>query len=793
MAAGILKRTINATRLIYFLYQVLEIAFSPALALYLLYRGMRDPGYFAHIGERFGFPPRSYEPTGPGPVWFHAVSVGEVLSAVELIRRMRADRPRSEIFVSTTTLAGRATADRALGGLADGVFYAPIDYRSVVRRVLRRLRPALVVILETEIWPNLYREAKRAGASLLVVNGRISDRALPRYRKWAWFFRHALRWPDQILAQSEQDAIRYVQAGAARERVRVAGNLKYDFEPPARLAPEIAAFFERVRPAEVWIAASTMPPAVAGDPDEDDAVVEAFQTLAKAHPGLLLILAPRRPERFEVAAGKLARAGVSFVRRSTLGAGGSDPVSPGVLLLDSIGELAAVFGRASVVFMGGTLASRGGHNILEPAYFAKPIMAGPHMENFAAIAEEFSLAGGVVRIASAAELAPAVETLLRDRSRAAEMGRRARELAMSKRGVVARIAQELMQAAARGVPSPPRTPAARLALGPLAALWEIGNRWNLARKRAAQRKLDTPVISVGSLNMGGAGKSPVVAHLARRLAEQGREPAILTRGYRRKSANGVLVVPRGQRAAVSETGDEAQMFVRSGVAHVGIGADRYQAGRAVEAHCKPGVFLLDDGFQHVQLARDHDIVLVDALDPLGGGIFPLGRRREPLGALARAAIVLVTRTEPGGSIEGIERLVRRHNATAPIFRSRVTPREWVQIGSCARLATGDPPFRRVAAFCALGSPRAFRRTLRELDLEPVVCRAFRDHHRYRPEELRRLAEEASAAGAEAIVTTQKDVMNLCEGAAELLAPHRTYWLTIEVEIENEAELLRRLS
>ena len=188
------------------------------------------------MDERFGFLPPSFKPTGPGSFWFHAVSVGEVLSAVELIRRVRSIQPHAEIFVSVSTLAGREVADRRLAGLANGVFYAPLDYRSVIRRVLRRIRPAVVVVLETEIWPNLYRESKRAGASLMVVNGRISDRALPRYKRWSGFFKHVLRWPDAILVQSEQDRERYLMAGAPEDRVRVAGNLKYDFTPPATAA-----------------------------------------------------------------------------------------------------------------------------------------------------------------------------------------------------------------------------------------------------------------------------------------------------------------------------------------------------------------------------------------------------------------------------------------------------------------------------------------------------------------------------------------------------------------------------
>ena len=277
-AVAILKRTINATRLIYFLYQILQLALSPAVALYLLYRGIRDRRYFARLGERLGFLPASLQTTAADAIWFHAVSVGEVLSALEVIRRLRAERPSVPIFVSTTTLAGRATAEQRLRDLAQGIFFAPLDYRSVVRRVLRRIRPAAVVILETEIWPNLYRESKRAGASLLVVNGRISDRALPRYRRWRGFFRHALIWPDAIFAQSAEDARRFIGAGAPAERVSVAGNLKYDFTPAA--SGPATQILNGVRPEAIWIAASTMPPQESTDPDEDDAVIAAFEALA---------------------------------------------------------------------------------------------------------------------------------------------------------------------------------------------------------------------------------------------------------------------------------------------------------------------------------------------------------------------------------------------------------------------------------------------------------------------------------------------------------------------------------
>jgi 3-deoxy-D-manno-octulosonic-acid transferase len=688
------------------------------------------------------------------------------------------------MYVSTTTLAGRATADQKLEGLADGVFFAPLDYRSLVRRVLRRLRPAAVVILETEIWPNLYRESKRAGASLIVVNGRISDRALPRYQRWNWFFCHVLRCADMIFAQSAEDEHRFVTAGARLDHVEAVGNLKYDFTPPSSgIAPTIAEFLRRTKPEKIWIAASTMPPADSTDVDEDDEVLRAFAQVSR--PGLLLILAPRRPERFDVVAEKLKRTGVNFVRRTNL----SSLELPGVLLVDSIGDLAALFERADVVFIGGTLARRGGHNILEPAYFAKPVIIGPHMENFAAIARDFRAAEAVASIENSAALGGAVFSLL---DHPGTLGASAHEVAMSKRGVVDRIAKEVWTAYSNGVPDPPRTLLARVVLTPLSWCWSAGHRANIIRQRAKCRNLSTPVISIGGLTMGGSGKSPMVAHLARRLREQGRNPAILTRGYHRKSHDQLVIVPRGEKASTELTGDEAQIYVRAGDAHVGIGSDRYDTGRRIEQTLSPDIFILDDGFQTIRLARTQDIVMIDALDPFGGGLFPLGRSREPRRSLARASAIVVTRVETGHDITGLRCHLRELNPEAPIYVSRIAPREWIDYEQNTATAVAEAKLGKVAAFCGLGNPRAFWQTLDELQIEVAFRWAFSDHHHYRPVELERLAKQAADCGAEALVTTEKDMINLCADASALVAPCKLLWLKIGIEIENEEEFLQQI-
>ncbi len=706
---------------------------------------------------------------------------------MELLRKLRAGFPESRLFVSTATLAGRATADEKLRSLADGVFYAPADYVFAVRRVLRTLRPSVVVVAETEIWPNLFRETKRTGAALVVVNGRISDRAFPRYLPFRRLFAAVLPHADAILAQTEAIRERFLALGAPPERTRAAGNFKYDFEARAA-APgsPVMELIERTGPGTVWIAASTMPPAEAGDLDEDDAVLAAYTDLARRHRDLLLILVPRKPERFDAAARKLEAAGIPYLRRTALD--GRSAARPYVLLLDTIGELGGLFAAADVVFMGGSLARRGGHNTLEPALFAKPVITGPHMENFQAIDDQFRAAGASVRIGDASELAGAVDRLLADPDEAREIGRRALACAEARRGATASTVEEVRKLHRAHIPR------YRPAMPWYAAAWLLSRVWltGSKRKQAAglrgRRTLDAPVISVGNLTMGGTGKTPCVLRLAEMSAELGRRPGILTRGYGRGTLEKNLVLAPGAVVRPEYSGDEPQIFVRSGVAAVGIGADRFASGTLLVRDFGVDLLLLDDGFQHWRLARDVDVVLIDALNPLGGGgVFPMGRLREPVEALARADIILITRSQFSDLAPAIEQLASRINPRAPVFRAGVEPRAWVEHLTGRRFPPGEPPFERAGVFCGLGNPQSFRRTLARLGVEPVEWIEFQDHHRYRVHEVRRIARTMHARGATALVTTEKDAVNLCEACGELTAPLKVYWLQITMRIEREQE------
>ena len=774
-------------KLIVFLSLVIRTLAFPLLPLYILRRVIRDRNWLRRLPERFGRLPASFTRTPPGALWLHAVSVGEVLSAIELLRQFRAAQPYAPIYVSTTTLAGRAVADEKLRGLADGVFYLPLDYGFAVRRVLRTIRPNVVVILETELWPTLFRTVAGAGCELLIVNGRISDAAWPRYRRWRLLFGHVLTLPRTIAVQSDVDRRRFVELGAPEEKVVVSGNLKYDSAPATAAPPDaVQSLLARTGPAHIWIAASTTAPVEPGDPDEDDAVIAAFRELTHDFPRLLMILVPRKPERFAAAAAKLAEAGISHVRRSGVGPHEELPL-PGILLLDSLGELNSLFSLADVVFVGGTLAQRGGHNILEPAASGKTVVVGPHMENFAAIAAEFRDVGAMIEIGTPSELAPTIAALLRDPAQRESVGRRALKLAESKRGATARAVQGIVEARDRAIPRfQSRGPAWPL-LWLLALIWKAGNLWKERRDTAHVRSLRKPVISVGGIGMGGTGKTPVALLLARRLAASGLRPAILTRGYGRRAASRVVIVPAGGEVSVDQTGDEAQIFVCDGHADTGIAADRYEAGRMLEQLTSPDVFILDDGFQHRRLKRDVNLVLIDALDPFAGGeVFPAGRLREPLRALARADAFLITRAEPGRPYRGVCEVLAHHNPKAPVFHSRAVSNGWTDY------ATGrpaNPDGHEVIAFCGIGNPHSFWQTLDDLHIEPRLAWAFGDHHTYTTREMQRLGAEAKGSGVRFLLTTRKDSFNLPGNATELVAPASIIWLDIEAQVFEEEEFI----
>jgi 3-deoxy-D-manno-octulosonic-acid transferase len=417
----------------YWLYSAL-LALALILTLpYWLMQMSRHGKYRAGLRERLGRVPAHLVAGAARPtIWVHAVSVGEVRAVSHLIAELGLRFPQHRIVVSTTTDTGQKLARKSFGG--GNVFYFPLDLAFAIRPYLRLLRPELVVMAETEFWPNFLRLARASGARIAVVNARISDRSWPRYRQFRFAYARILRSLDLFLAQSEDDAKRLCDIGAPAERVYVSGNLKFDVPTPP--APPIVAslrsLLQQSGAGPVIVCGSTVD-------EEEPLLLRAFENVLASYPRAVMILAPRHPERFTVVAQLLEKLGIRFWRRS-LWTG--DAIAGGVLLIDTIGELAALYALADVAFVGGSLVPQGGHNIIEPAQYGVAIVVGSHTENFRDIVRIFQ-SRDAVRVVGPVELPLVLMELLSNRSAREALGRRAAETLRSQTGATRRTAEAL--------------------------------------------------------------------------------------------------------------------------------------------------------------------------------------------------------------------------------------------------------------------------------------------------------------------------------------------------------------
>lgn len=367
-----------------------------------------------------------------GTIWVHAVSLGEVLAVAGLVEELKRQGAKRRVFVSTTTDTGQELARKRFG--AENVFYFPMDFGFAIRPYIAKLRPKMVVIAETEFWPNFLRLAHASGARIAVVNGRISDRSRPRSRRFRGLLKRVLVNIDLFLAQTDEDSIRLQEIGAEPERVRVAGNLKFDIPeaPPTTIVEQIRRSIQISGDGPILVCGSTVD-------GEEALLLKAFENLLVQHPRGVMILAPRHPERFETVAGLLEKMSIQFRRRSSWD---GNRLGGGVLLLDSIGELASLYAVADLAFIGGSLVPRGGHNIIEPARYGVATVVGNHTENFRDIVRLFERRNAV-RVVGPAELPLVIMELLEDDAERKALGRRAAETVRSQAGATARTMSEL--------------------------------------------------------------------------------------------------------------------------------------------------------------------------------------------------------------------------------------------------------------------------------------------------------------------------------------------------------------
>ncbi len=409
-----------------FLYLLVVYLAAPVHAAFLTVRKRSAPG---ELAERFGFG----RPIDGAPLWIHAASVGEVQLAAGLVRALRARDPSLPILLTVFTRTGAARAI-ALGGDLS-VRYLPYDLPGAVHRFLERTRPRLAVVLETELWPTLYRACRRRQIKLMIANARLSSRSARSYRRFGALFRRTLAGVT-VAAQTHEDAHRFRALGAAADHIHVIGNLKFDSTPPAGLAARAARLRERYAPGRpMWVAGST-------HPGEEEIVIAAHAQVRKRLPQALLVLAPRHPQRCDAVAALLAADHLPYLRHSRATAA-DIPAAAAVLLLDTLGELQDFYGAADAVFVGGSLVPIGGHNLLEPAALGRALATGPHVFNTAQIADVLVACGGARIVPDAPALASCMSAWLLDATERARVGARAQTALEANRGALARLLELL--------------------------------------------------------------------------------------------------------------------------------------------------------------------------------------------------------------------------------------------------------------------------------------------------------------------------------------------------------------
>ena len=415
----------------YLLYSfLLTLGFIILLPRFIL-DAFRSGKYVTGLGERLGNLPQVNRDGAP-LIWLHCVSVGEARAAQSLVQALQKSFPNFRLAISTTTVTGQKVARQMFAQEATAVFYFPIDWAWTVRRVLRRIQPAAIIVMETELWPRLFNESRKRGIPIVLVNGRISDKSFRRYQRIRRFMRHVLNDLTLGIMQSENDAERIRNLGLAQDRISVSGNLKFDsaaVETDEHLTDEIRERFSLGDGRPLIMAAST-------HGGEEAIVLEAFRRIKQTHPTARLMFAPRHPERFPEVAVLLEASEFNFSRRSSVAS--RDDTAAEVILLDTIGELRAVYPLAEIVFVGGSLTPHGGHNLIEPARFGICTVTGSHAQNFAAIVKLMLQADALIQLHSSgdatAEMASVMDRLLSDEANRRMLGQRAKDVCDRNRG-----------------------------------------------------------------------------------------------------------------------------------------------------------------------------------------------------------------------------------------------------------------------------------------------------------------------------------------------------------------------
>lgn len=768
-------------------------------------RSIREKGFVERIKQSLGFYPKgALDPVAKkNCIWVHAASVGEIVATSPLIKEFRQEFPKSPILVSVVTTSGYEMANRIIKD-ADSIIYFPLDLPFVAASVLRRIHPRIFLNVETELWPNFFMTARQMHIPVMMVNGRISEKSVRRYKYMFSILTDMIGTVKFFAMQSSIDADYIKQLGAPKELVTVTGNTKFD-QTYTDVTPEQKKnFFDTMglhEGDEILIAGST-------HRNEEGYILKAFRAVRENHPNARLIIAPRETLRTREVITICKSAGFKVGTRTELQK--RPPDNEDIIIIDTVGELGQIYSIGDVIYVGGSLVTHGGHNILEPAAHGKAIIVGHHMENFKDTHALFKNRNACITVNDADELAEETKKLFD----APEIRKRLEEetlkIVQENRGAARKSAvllrKVLTDYETKENARHPRTTQKvenlktyfidvlhskeghgifmnffmgilylfSLIYEQLVNIKLLGYKLGISGKES----LDCYVISLGNITVGGTGKTPTAQRLARDIRDMGYKVVILNRGYRAKWHGEIGIVSDGKELHMdaSEAGDEAVMLAKHlPNVPVLIGAERAVTGKYAIDHFGAEVAILDDGYQHWQLTRNMDILLVDAVNVFGNGhLLPRGTLRESMSHISRADVCLITKIDQAetGAGEYIRDTVHKYNKDARIIGSIHQPRCFIALADWFKDLSQDGidiekiSGKKVMAVSAIGNPESFERTLRDLGAEVIESLRYPDHHEYTMAEMQDVLRQADALDAEAIVITEKDAVKIPEEVAK---------------------------
>ena len=798
----------------YFLYNILIlIVFLLFVLPYYTYRLFTEKGFGRRFKQSLGNIEEEEiaKVKGKDCIWIHGASVGEIVATSPLVKQIRKEMPERPVLVSAFTVGGYNMAKQIIPE-ADAIIYFPLDLPFVAESLVKRIHPGVFMPVETELWPNFLRAIRERHIPVMMVNGRISEKSVKSYRYLYGIWDDMLNTVTRFCMQSSIDAEYITHLGADRDKIFVTGNTKFDQTYAEVTAEDLEKYREELGIGDAY------PVIVAGSthPGEEKILFEAFQKVRKEYSDDRLIIAPRKTTRADEIAKLASSYGYETGYRSVMKAQEGPRKNYPVLLIDTIGELGRIYAVGDVVFVGGSFSNTGGHNVLEPAAHAKPIIVGPSMQNFKDSYALLSKVKACKMVNNTTELTNEFLDIIKNDERRKAMGAASIQVIKENRGADVRSIQylknllDLTAVPAKEYPVYPINTRnltdeggarlrhgdaviqyiLQLAYGPdtpffgwlllallrgMSYLYEFGVSCKLTMYNSGimrKEKLPCCVISIGNITVGGTGKTPTAQKMAGIVKAMGYRVVILNRGYRSHWGKEIGVVSNGEKIFMTayEAGDEAYLMAKTlpGIPVI-IGKNRAVTGRYAVEKMNAEVIIMDDGYQHWQLERDLDVVLVDTLNMFGNGcVLPRGTLREPLENLNRGDIFLLTKTDQSSKLSRIQlrNTIAKYNAGAPVVESIHHPKNFVEIADWYKGISNnyrdleELRGKDVMVFSAIGNPSSFEQTLSSIGLNILEAVRYPDHHDYGMLEMQYINERASSLKAVAMVATAKDAVKI---------------------------------